>query len=94
MRRDAIGDAVQRDAMGRGSSLFQHGMRLLIVVLLVAVPLPAGSAATPEAFNPSPHAINIPPWFQETFLDFREDVREAAAQGKRLLVYFGQDGCP
>lgn len=44
--------------------------------------------------QPSPHAIELPPWFVETFLDFREDVREARAQGKRLLVYFGQDGCP
>ena len=44
--------------------------------------------------QPSPHAIQLPRWFVETFLDFREDTREARAQGKRLLVYFGQDGCP
>ena len=44
--------------------------------------------------QPSPHAIELPQWFVETFLDFREDVREARTQGKRLLVYFGQDGCP
>lgn len=44
--------------------------------------------------QPSPHAIELPRWFVETFLDFREDAREARAQGKRLLVYFGQDGCP
>ncbi len=44
--------------------------------------------------QPSPHAIELPRWFVETFLDFREDVREARAQGKRLLIYFGQDGCP
>ena len=43
---------------------------------------------------PSPHAIDIPRWFATTFLDFREDVAEAARDGKRLLVYFGQDGCP
>ncbi len=42
----------------------------------------------------SPHAIDIPRWFVETFLDIRDDVREAAGQGKRLMVYFGQDGCP
>jgi thioredoxin-related protein len=42
----------------------------------------------------SPHAIDIPPWFVETFLDLRDDVRDAARDGKRLLVYFGQDGCP
>ena len=42
----------------------------------------------------SPHAIRIPPWFVETLLDFREDATDAARDGKRLLVYFGQDGCP
>ena len=35
-----------------------------------------------------------PAWFTESLLDLREDVAEAAAQGKRVMVYFGQDGCP
>jgi thioredoxin-related protein len=43
---------------------------------------------------PSPHEIEIPSWFSETLLEFPEDVREAAREGKRMLVYFGQDGCP
>jgi thioredoxin-related protein len=47
-----------------------------------------------DVYTPSPRAIDIPKWFTESFLDFREDIREAAAQKKRLLVYFGQDGCP
>ncbi len=70
--------------------------RLLGFLLLIALPLPQAPAVQTagESFNPSPHAIDIPPWFKETFLDFREDVREAAKEGKRLLVYFGQDGCP
>jgi len=67
----------------------------LLLIALSAAPT-AVIAATPagESFSPSPHAIDIPPWFRETFLDFREDVREAAKAGRRLLVYFGQDGCP
>jgi thioredoxin-related protein len=43
---------------------------------------------------PSPNEIHLPDWFKVSFLDFKEDLREAAAAGKRLLVYFGQDGCP
>lgn len=43
---------------------------------------------------PSPHAIEVPPWFTESLLELRDDVREAAAQGKRTMLYFGQDGCP
>src|SRR5262245_20201248 len=46
------------------------------------------------AQNPSPYAIEIPPWFAESFLDFRDDVRDAARDGKRVMLYFGQDGCP
>lgn len=51
----------------------------------------AGGAPAQE---PGSHAIDIPPWFAETFLDLREDVREAAAADKRVMIYFGQDGCP
>ncbi|MYB34021.1 MAG: thioredoxin fold domain-containing protein [Gammaproteobacteria bacterium] len=35
-----------------------------------------------------------PDWFKESFLDFEEDIAEAEAQGKRLVLYFHQDGCP
>jgi thioredoxin-related protein len=35
-----------------------------------------------------------PAWFAPSFLDIREDVAEAAKDGKRLMVYFHQDGCP
>lgn len=52
------------------------------------------AAAAAPAQVASPHAIRIPPWFVETFLDLREDAEAAARQGKRVLVYFGQDGCP
>ena len=68
--------------------------RLLVHGLLALQAAAAQPAVAAEAFNPSPHAIDIPPWFRETFLDFREDIREAAKEGKRLMVYFGQDGCP
>jgi thioredoxin-related protein len=67
----------------------------LLLAALTAGTLYAQTATKPsQTFNPSPHAIDIPPWFRETFLDFREDIRDAAKAGRRLLVYFGQDGCP
>lgn len=40
------------------------------------------------------HAQEPPDWFTPSFLDLREDVAEAAQAGKRLMVYFHQDGCP
>ena len=63
---------------------FLHAALLLTILL----------AETVRAQEPSPYAIDIPRWFAMTFLDVREDVADAAREGKRLLVYFGQDGCP
>jgi thioredoxin-related protein len=37
---------------------------------------------------------SIPGWFKQSFLDLREDVSSAAASDKRLMVFFGQPGCP
>jgi thioredoxin-related protein len=53
----------------------------LLLALLLAVALPARSQEAPE-------------WFAETFLDLREDVAEAAKDGKRLMAYFWLEGCP
>ena len=39
-------------------------------------------------------ARDTPEWFKESFLDFGEDAAEAADEGKRVMIYFGQDGCP
>lgn len=39
-------------------------------------------------------AQEVPEWFSPSFLDMREDVAEAGREGKRLMVYFHQDGCP
>ncbi len=52
---------------------------LLLLGSLWALPVPAQEA---------------PEWFVESFLDLREDAAEAATQGKRLMLYFMQDGCP
>jgi len=62
-------------------------LRILLLSLLVL----SGPA---RAAEPGESAIALPAWFSETFLDLREDVRDAAKTGKRLMVYFGQDGCP
>lgn len=34
------------------------------------------------------------PWFKESFLDIKEDIAEAKQAGRRLMLYFYQDGCP
>lgn len=58
----------------------------------------AGSeaGATPVAKAPMLGVadFDIPVWFKTSFLDLPEDSAEAAAQGKRLMAIFHQDGCP
>jgi len=65
-------------------------MRHWLIVFVIAIALLAPARAQEAA----PYAIDIPPWFANTFLDLREDIAEATRNGRRLLVYFGQDGCP
>ena len=62
--------------------------RLLSLLLLSCV------AATVGAQQPSPHAIDIPRWFSNSLLDFQDEIPEATREGRRVMVYFGQDGCP
>jgi thioredoxin-related protein len=75
---------------GAGDSYagFHCPRRVLLAWLLMAPWLPA---AAQDAHS---QAIDIPRWFSEGFLDFREEAAAADRAGKRLLVYFGQEGCP
>ena len=38
--------------------------------------------------------VEMPAWFKSSFLDLKDDVAEAAESGKRVMVYFHQNGCP
>ena len=42
----------------------------------------------------NPGYAEKPAWFKNSFLDIREDILEAAESGKRVVLYFYQDGCP
>lgn len=67
--------------------------RLVVLALAAALGIVA-PAALAQAGVPSPHAIDIPRWFSNSLLDFKDEIPEAAREGKRVMVYFGQDGCP
>ena len=68
--------------------------RLRILALcLPALALAAGDDQhLSELQNPGYEAK--PAWFKNSFLDIREDVAEATEAGKRVILYFYQDGCP
>ena len=58
-------------------------MRILLALALALAALTARA-----------QPAEVPGWFCETFLEFPQDVREAAREGKRLMLYFWQEGCP
>lgn len=42
----------------------------------------------------SPLLAAMPSWFKDSFLYLREEVANAAAEGKRVVLYFHQEACP
>ena len=39
-------------------------------------------------------AEDVPAWFTESLLHLPDDVADAAREKKRVVLYFGQEGCP
>src|SRR3970040_1539527 len=68
-----------------------------MVLLGAGVMLGLMSASLPAAEKAELRGVGqfeIPAWFKKSFLDLPHDVAEATRGGKRLMLYFGQDGCP
>jgi len=71
--------------------------RLLVntpVVLVFSLLAGNGNAANGEGTFTGAETAEHPAWFKDSFLDFEEDVQEAASHNKRVMLYFYQDGCP
>ncbi len=68
---------------------------LAVLPLLPANPAlaePAKEGLGEDLVNPGYE--EKPAWFKNSFLDLREDIAEAAAQNRHVMLYFYQDGCP
>lgn len=68
------------------------GLTWSMMIGLAAAEPATDAGLGPGMVNPGYH--EQPAWFKNSFLDFREDVAEARAAGKRVLLFFYQDGCP
>lgn len=55
--------------------------------LAVAVALPVAAQEVGD------DGLHKQPWMRDTFKDLREDLGEANAEGKRLVLFFEQRGC-
>ena len=60
------------------------------ILLLAMFPLFVNQANALEVGDDGLHKT---PWMQDTFKDLREDLEEANAEGKRLVLFFEQIGC-
>jgi thioredoxin-related protein len=72
-----------------------HPLRIRVVlVLLLSLLMVTGVSANEKGRFLGAEESEPPAWFKESFLDFAEDVREAAANHKRVMLYFHQARCP
>lgn len=63
---------------------------LPLLILLLPLSLPAQETGRFLGAKET----HYPEWFKESFLDIREDVAEAHEAGRRVLLFFHQNGCP
>lgn len=61
--------------------------RLALVLLTILI------ASTSWAAELGDDGLHKAPWIRDTFKDLREDLEEANAEGKRLMVIIEQRGC-
>jgi len=67
---------------------------LISSILLITLNALAASSVGLGQAMVNPGFYEKPQWFKKSFLDLSVDLEEANAQGKKLILYFHQDGCP
>ena len=90
-------------------SAFQEAAPSILAALICVLATAATNAQSPAAGTGSSTATasgvrhgallgarptEYPEWFKQSFLDIEEDVGEAGEAGRRVIVFFHQDGCP
>jgi len=63
----------------------------LAVLISASIAQAADRLPEPEL---SDSGLHIQPWFLDSFLDLAEDLAEAGAEGKKLIIFIEQAGCP
>ena len=89
----SIGEAVKTQ--------FERATGLMVLAFVVALAgvmvLPAGARADEKMLplvEANEDGMHVQPWFRTTFLDLREDMADAAAEGKQVAILWEQKGCP
>lgn len=71
-----------------------QGLMILLLIMTQHTAAANEASTTPRGEFKGADFVEVPSWFKPSFLDLREDVADATANGKRVMVYFHQNGCP
>jgi len=71
---------------------FQRFVVWVVLLGLCAVATAAEPAKRGQITGGVAHSA--PDWFKESFLEIADDVREAAEEGRHVLLFFQLNGCP
>lgn len=66
---------------------------VLLGLLVWTINVSAAELELPE-IEPNEEGLYVQPWFHNSFFDLKEDIEEAAAEGKQLVIIWEQKGCP
>ncbi|MCH1522964.1 MAG: hypothetical protein L7T80_09070, partial [Arenicellales bacterium] len=79
----------------RSKSVMRSALALLVGLLTLGVVINLPASAQSGSVGAFLGAVDTehPGWFKESFLDFEEDIDEAAAGGPRQGVNIWQAGC-
>ncbi len=69
-------------------------MKVLFILLVFFSLVPLTFAKSNHGTYYGAQQVEHPDWFKNSFLELGEDVKEATANNKRILLYFYQKGCP
>ncbi|MCB2099555.1 MAG: thioredoxin family protein [Rhodobacterales bacterium] len=78
----------------RGAFLLTGFLALVILPGALAADDSARALPTLPKLAPGEDGMHHEPWFHEGFLDLAEDLAEAGAAGKDMVVIWEQRGCP
>ncbi len=75
--------------------IFVNSLKILALTVLMAVLLPVTGGAADTRGKLTGGVLHEPPdWFKESFLEIAEDVDDASAAGKHVMLFFELSGCP
>lgn len=80
----ADGRPIESSHLGDAAAMRRFALAVLTLALAA---LPASAAQLDD------DGLHVQPWFVETFLDLKQDIDDAAREGKRLAVLVEQKGC-